>query len=185
LLLSSQLLVHFDPKLKLTLAIDASAYELGVVLAHKFPDGSKRPIGYASRSLSSTEKNYSEIEKEGRACVFLVNKFRSYLLGHSFELVTDHKPLLSLFHLHKTTSAQASSIIKCWSLTLSAYEYTIVFRGTNLHRNADALSRLPTTPTEVSIAPELVLLLDLLANSPVTFVRDPILAQVCQFVEQG
>ena len=45
LLLSSQLLVHFDPKLKLTLAVDASAYGLGAVLAHKYPNGTERPIG--------------------------------------------------------------------------------------------------------------------------------------------
>ena len=194
LLLSSRLLVHFDPSIKLTLAVDASTYGLGAVLAHKYPNGSERPIGYASRSLSSAEKNYSQIEKEGLACVFGVNKFRSYLLGHSFELVTDHKPLLSLFHQHKATSAQASARIRRWSLTLSAYEYTIVFRGTNQHSNADALSRLPlsTTPTEVPMAPELVLLLDHLANSPVTVNgirtwtrRDPVLAQVLQFVEQG
>jgi len=111
LLTSSQLLVHFDPKLKLILACDASAYGLGVVLAHKYPNDSERPKGYASCSLTKAEKNYSQIEKEGLAYIFGVNKFRSYLLGHSFELVTDHKPLLTLFHQHKPTSCQASSRI--------------------------------------------------------------------------
>jgi len=56
LLLSSQLLVHFDLKLKLTLAVDTSAYGLGAVLAHKYPYGSERPIGYAPRSLSSVHR---------------------------------------------------------------------------------------------------------------------------------
>ena len=51
LLTSSRLLVHFDPKLSLTLACDASAYGLGTVLAHRYPDGSERPIGYASRTI--------------------------------------------------------------------------------------------------------------------------------------
>ena len=194
LLTSSNLLVHFDPKFNLTLACDASSHGLGMVLAHMYPDNSERPIGYTSHSLSKAEKNYSQIEKEGLACVFGVNKFHSYLLGHSFELVTDHKPLLTLFHQHKPTSSQASARIRRWSLLLSAYEYKIVFRGTKLHGNADALSRLPlpTTPTEVPVAPELVLLLDHLADSPVTVNdiriwtrRDPVLAQVCRFVEQG
>ena len=187
-------MVHFDPKLSLTLACDASAYGLGAVLAHKYPDGSERPIGYASRSLSRAEKNYSQIEKEGLACVFGINKFHSYLLGHSFNLVTDHKPLLTLFHQHKATTSQASARIKRWSLFLSAYEYKIVFRGTKQHGNADALSRLPlpTTPTEVPMAPELVLLLNHLADSPSTVNdirswtrRDPVLAQVLQFIEHG
>ena len=194
LLTSSSLLVHFDPKLKLILACDASAYGIGAVLAHKYPDGSERPIGYASRSLSKAEKNYSQIEKEGLACVFGVNKFHSYLLGHSFELITDHKPLITLFHQHKPTSCQASACIRRWSLQLAAYEYIITFRGTKLHGNADALSRLPlpNAPAEVPMEPELVLLLQHLDESPVTVndirkwtKRDPLLAQVLQFVEQG
>ena len=106
---SSRLLVHFDPKLSLTLACDVSAYGLGAVLAHRYPDGSERPIGYASRTLSKAEKNYSQIEKEGLACVFGINKFHSYLLGHSFDLVTDHKPLLTLFHQYKVKPLLVSS----------------------------------------------------------------------------
>lgn len=59
LLTSSQLLVHFDPTLKLILACDASAYGVGAVLAHEMPDGSERPIAYASRTLTKAESNYS------------------------------------------------------------------------------------------------------------------------------
>ena len=125
LLTSESLLVHFDPKLKLILASDASAYDIGVVLAHCLPDGSEKPIGYVSRSLSKAERNYSQLEKEGLACIFGVKKFHSYLFGHSFELVTDHKPLLTLLNEHKATSPQASARIRHWSLILAAYEYTI------------------------------------------------------------
>lgn len=70
LLTSSQLLVHFDPKLPNTLACDASAYGVDAVLARRLPYGSKKPIGFASRTLSKAEKNYSQLEKEGLACVF-------------------------------------------------------------------------------------------------------------------
>ena len=120
-----------------------------------------------------------------------MNKFRSYLLGHSFELVTDHKPLITLFHQHKPTSCQTSAPIRRWSLQLATYEYTITFRGT---KNADALSRLPLSnaPAEVLMEPELVLLLQHLGESPITVndickwtKRDPLLTQVLQFVEQG
>ena len=184
LLTSSSLLVHFNPNLKLILACDASAYGIGAVLAHKYPDSSERPIGYASRSLTKAENNYSQIEKEGLACIFGVNKFRSYLLGHSFELVTDHKPLITLFHQHKPISCQASARIRRWSLQLAAYECTITFCSTKLHSNADALSRLPLSnaPAEVPMELELVLLVQHLGESPVTVndihkwtKRDPLL----------
>lgn len=109
LLLSSDLLVHFDPKLDIVLVCDASSYGVGAVLAHRMPDGSERPVGYAFRTLTLAERNYSQLEREGFACVFGINT--AYLFGHHFELVTDHKPLLALLNQHKSTSEQASAMV--------------------------------------------------------------------------
>ena len=52
LLTSADLLIHFDPDLPLVLACDASAYGIGTVLAYVMPDGTERPIAYASRTLN-------------------------------------------------------------------------------------------------------------------------------------
>ena len=52
LLTSSELLVHFNPQLKIILASDASSYGVGVVLVHRMPDGSERPIGYCQERIS-------------------------------------------------------------------------------------------------------------------------------------
>lgn len=120
LLTSSELLAHFDPELKIMLACDASAYGVGAVLAHRMPDGSEKPVGYASHSLSKAERNYSQLEREGLACVFGIKRFRQYLFGHPFDLITDHKPLLALLNQHKPTSSQASGRICRWSLFLSS-----------------------------------------------------------------
>ena len=82
LLVSSNLLIHFNSNFPLVLACDASQYGIGAVLAHRLPDGSERPIGYVSRTLNTAERNYSQLEKEGLACVFGVKRFYSYLFGH-------------------------------------------------------------------------------------------------------
>ena len=59
--------------------------------------------------------------------MFGIKKFHSYVFGHPFELITDHKPLLGLLREDRATSPQASARIKRWSLFLSSYEYTLVF----------------------------------------------------------
>ena len=140
------------------------------MLAHRMPDGTERPIDYVSRTLAKAERNYSQLEKEGLSCIFGIKKFHAYLLGHHFELITDHKPLLGLLRENCSTSAQASARIKRWTLFLSMYEYILIFRGTKAHANADALSRLPlpVEPATIETLPELVLLTEHLNDSPVT-----------------
>ena len=60
-------------------------------------NGSERPIAFASRTLATPEHHYSQLDKEGLAIVFGVTRFRQYLLGRHFSLLSDHKPLQYLF----------------------------------------------------------------------------------------
>ena len=103
---------------------------VGAVLAQREPDGTERPLGFVSRSLSASERKYSQIEREALVITFGASKFHSYLLGNVFTLVTDHKPLVMLFGEHADLPEMASARIRRWALKLSAYKYEIMFRRT-------------------------------------------------------
>lgn len=194
LLLSAPCLAHFDSSKEVVLSCDASAYGIGAVLSQRQEDGSEKPVGFASRTLTPAERNYSQLEKEGLACVFGVKHFHCYLYGRHFHLCTDHQPLLSLFSEKRAVPPQASARIQRWALTLSMYEYTLVFKRTMDHANADALSRLPLPehPTSVPLPAETIFLMEFLKSSPVTAShirawtrKDPLLARVLKYVKEG
>ncbi|CAG2187289.1 unnamed protein product [Mytilus edulis] len=156
LVTSDMILTHFNPELPVTLACDASPYGLGAVISHRYPNGSDRPIAFASRSLAPAEKNYSQIDKEALEIIWGIKKFHSYLYGRKFKLITDHQPLIYIFNPQKGVSVTASARLQRYSLFLSGYEYEIEFRGTAKHANADSLSRLPLKSTEVDTSLKMV-----------------------------
>ena len=118
-------MVHYDPSLPITLAGDASAYGVGAVISHTLPDGSEQPIAFASRTLSASEQNYAQLEKEALSLIFGVKKFHQYLYGRKFTLVTDHKPLMAILGLKKGVPSLAAARLQHWAVLLSAYKYDI------------------------------------------------------------
>ena len=85
-----------DEHIELEVHKDASWYALGgVLLAHV--DDVWRPVAYHSRKFGPAEVNYSTTDRELLGIVDCLRSFRPYLLGRSFRLCTDHKPLVYYF----------------------------------------------------------------------------------------
>lgn len=92
-LVSEPCLAYYKINAPTVVISDTSSVGLGAVLLQKQKDGQYKPISYASRSLTPTERRYSQIEREALGCVLAVEHFRTYLWGGMFTLQTDHKPL--------------------------------------------------------------------------------------------
>ena len=190
-MISQKVLIHYDARKPLILVCDASPVSIGVVSSHQEDDGSERPIAFAWRTLTTAEQKYAQIEREGLTVVFEVTRFHEYIYGRHFTLVSDHKPLLTLFNERTGVSEMASARIQRWALKLSGYHYTFRHKPGIINGNADGLSRLPLRePPDVleeSPPPEVVSLLHRLEvlESPVSaheikrWTReDPVLASV-------
>ena len=121
---------------------DASQYGKGAVISHVLPSGKERPIAYASGTLTKSECNYAQIEKEALSKVFGVKKFHQYLEGRKFLLVTDHKPLTTLLGPKSGIPTVAATRLQRWVLLLTVYQYDIECRSTEKHGNSDCLSHL-------------------------------------------
>ena len=141
-------LTHYDHSLDIIVASHASSYSIGAYILHKLPDGSRKAVAHASRSLLPAEKQYSQIEKEALGIIFAVTKFHRYLNGRRFILQTDHKPLV-IFGSKKGLPVYTANRLLRWGTILLNYNFKIEFLTSKNICHADSLSRLIPKNTEV------------------------------------
>lgn len=137
-LTSAPILGFADPKLPYILHTDASTTGLGAAL-YQEQEGIMRPIAFASRGLSLSERRYPAHKLEFLALKWAVTeKFQDYLYGSPFRAVTDSNPLTYVL-----TTAKLDAASYRWLSALSTYTFSLKYRAGKLNLDADGLSRCP------------------------------------------
>ncbi len=137
-------LAYFKPDEQVTLQVDASKHGLGATLLQ-----SNRPVAYASKSLTPTEVNFAQIEKELFAVVFACKRFHQFVYGRHIIVQSDHKPLASIM---KKSLQTARARLMRMLLQLQKYDIELIHVPGKDIPVADTLSRksMPDTYPELS-----------------------------------
>ncbi|CAM4789456.1 unnamed protein product [Rotaria magnacalcarata] len=117
------------------LELDPCEYGIRCILTQEY-EKKKYVIAYASRTLSSAERNYSAVERETLAIVWLTKHFRQYLEGGSVIVRSDCKALEWLENARDPTDRLAR-----WPMKLSSYNIVIQHRPDTSNPNGDFMSR--------------------------------------------
>ena len=127
-------LPYFDKYKDTILQTDASKKGFSAVILQD-----NNPVYYASRTLTSAEKNYQNLKRECMAAVWGMEKFHYFLYGKHFILQTDQKPLVSIFRKHMIdVSPRIQQIAICaWQ-----YQFEPQYISGKMNVIADALSRV-------------------------------------------
>ena len=128
---------NYEKPFKLT--TDASKKGLGAVLSQMSEDGKERPVAFASRTLSKSEKNYTTHKLEFLALKWsITDRFHEYLYGSTFEVFTDNNPLSYVL-----SSAKLDATGQRWIAALQGpYNFKVHYKPGKLNQVADSLSRI-------------------------------------------
>lgn len=152
-LVSGTVLALYDPNRETIVSADASSYGVGAVLLQKQSDGQPKPIAYISRALTTTEQRYAQIEKEALAFTWACERFSDFLMGKSFHIFTDHKPLVPLFSSKKLDELPIR--VQRFRLRMMRFSFTISHVPGESLLIADTLSRAPARMAESTDTMEL------------------------------
>ena len=153
------ILPYFDRNKETILQTDASKKGFGAVILQE-----EQPIYYASRALTSAEKNYQNLEREAQAAVWSMEKFHYFLYGRKFILQTDQKPLVSIFRKHMIDVSP-----RIQRITIRAWQYDFEPQHIPGRNNviSDALSRVTPLEFQDSNAEKDILTVNFLQHSSI------------------
>ena len=144
---NAPVLTFADFSLPFVVHTDASRDGLGAVL-YQERDGKLHPVSYASRSLNPAEANYPAHKLEFLALKWAVtDKFRDYLYGSKFVVLTDNNPLTYVL-----SSARLDATGQRWVASLADFDFSIKYRCGKKNIDADSLSRIHQRVNDDSIA---------------------------------
>lgn len=137
-LVDRPVLAIYDPSSEIQLHTDASKIGVAGILLQRDCTGTLRPIAYYSRQTTPDEQKLHSYELETLAVISSLNKFRVYLLGLKFKIVTDCNAL-------RTTLTKRDLVprIARWWLQFLEYDCDIEYRSGEKMAHVDALSRSP------------------------------------------
>ncbi|KAL5015445.1 hypothetical protein ScPMuIL_009715 [Solemya velum] len=84
-------LAYFDQNKEVVLQVDSSKSGIGVVLLQE-----GRPVEYASRALTKSERKWAQIEKEALSVLYGLERFDQYTYERNVKVQNDHKPLAAI-----------------------------------------------------------------------------------------
>ena len=136
---SYPVLAYADYTKPFRLVTDACGHGLGAALYQKQPDGTDRPVAFASTTLKGAEKNYPAHKLEFLALKWAVTEqFHDYLIGaEHFEVQTDNNPLTYVL-----TTAKLDACGHRWLSKLADYNFSLKYLKGSRNIVADALSRI-------------------------------------------
>jgi len=135
-LTSMPILSIYNPGDETELHCDASSRGFGAVLLQRKSDKKFHPIFYFSRKTTEVESRYHSYELETLAIVYALRRFRIYLQGIPFKIVTDCNALVMTLH-----KKDINPRIARWALELQNYDYSTEHRPGKRMQHVDALSR--------------------------------------------
>ena len=134
------ILVFLDWKKEFHVHVDASCIVLGAMLTQAGEGELDHLITFASKKLSKVENNYSTTEREGLAMVYVLQKFRHYLLGRHFKMYIDHSSLKYL--VNKPVLGGGG---RCrWLFLFQEYDLEVIVKPGRLNAGPNHLAWIET-----------------------------------------